>query len=212
MKKIKIFFIILILLVLLAGCTLPTGKSDSPPNTSNDAGDGKTAQEDAAAKTVSAYQTANAGSDSPLPLDPTDTVAPGEPTYTPFPTYTSFPTHTPFPTYTPAGSPSPTTDCLALAAFLAAMDTPASDYDRHLDQWNRWMKHTYEESVPPVAIGDRLDVFRSDLGEIRDQVSKMRPPRDARSIHELFLKMMVEEERAIELVQGCYTTRSERLR
>ena len=55
------------------------------------------------------------------------------------------------------------------------------------------MKHVYEESVSSEAILDRLDAFWSDLGEMRDQVSKIRPPRDARNIHELFLKMMVEE-------------------
>jgi len=92
------------------------------------------------------------------------------------------------------------------------MDTPANDYDRHLGQWNRWMKSVYEESVPSEAILDRLGEFWSDLGEMRDQVSKIRPPRDARDIHELFLKMMVEEKRAIELLQGYYTTHNERLR
>ncbi|GAI52432.1 unnamed protein product, partial [marine sediment metagenome] len=99
-----------------------------------------------------------------------------------------------------------------LAAFLTAMDTPANDCDRHLDQWNRWMKRVYEESVPSEAILDRLDEFWSDLGEMRDQVSKIRPPREARNIHELFLKMMGEEKRAIELLQGYYTTHNERLR
>jgi hypothetical protein len=103
-KKIKTISLIIILILMLACGSMPTDNSDSSGNSSSNDDGNNTAREDAAAKTVSAYQTENASGSDPLPLDPTATVPPGEPTYTPLPTYTSFPTHTPLPTLTATAS------------------------------------------------------------------------------------------------------------
>lgn len=104
---------------------------------------------------------------------------------------------TPYPTATRQVTPTPSMNCFAVGEYLRAINTAMG---RHLAAMRRWSP----ESGPNGAL-----LRRRDLNEHYNQVAHIRPPREARTLHELLLQSIAEEKHAEDLLLTYYRTGSD---